>query len=155
MRYFAAAIAAVTSILLAGGCDSSSDQGPYYGPYTSGDYDSCRQYTSCGSCTPISGCGWCLDSNGQGECVSDPDFCSTPAFTWTWNETGCRIPAEAGLAIPTAGDDAEPAIDATPEDAATVTPEDAALFIANDAATSSPDAGPDAAIANAGELGLK
>ncbi|HEX4446475.1 MAG TPA: hypothetical protein VH044_07065 [Polyangiaceae bacterium] len=108
MRYFAIAIAAATGALLFAACDSTSDSAPYYG---SGRYDSCRQYASCGTCTPADGCGWCFDSDGTGECVSDPDFCATPAFTWTWNETGCRVPAEAGTGAPppTVGDDASPA----------------------------------------------
>jgi hypothetical protein len=129
MRYFAAAVAAVTGAVLFSAfaaCDSTSDPQPYYG---SGSYDSCRQYTSCGTCTPADGCGWCFDSNGTGECVSDPDYCSTPAFTWTWNETGCRIPAEAGTGTPTVGDDASepPTVDAAPQEDVAPAPLDAGL----------------------------
>jgi hypothetical protein len=144
MRYFAVAIAAVTGAVLLSAfasCDSTSDPAPYYG---SGRYDSCRQYASCGTCTPADGCGWCFDSDGTGECVSDPDFCSTPAFTWTWNETGCRVPAEAGTGTPqpTVGDDASPAVpDATPQEDAAPPILDAG-FVAIDAATPAQDAQP-------------
>ena len=74
--------------------------------------DGCRQFTSCGTCTPVEGCGWCFDADGRGLCAADPNECLTPAFSWTWNETGCRVPADAGAGVVVATEDA-----GSPEDA--------------------------------------
>jgi hypothetical protein len=110
-------------------CEGSSDNASgAYGGY----YDGCRQFTTCGTCTPVEGCGWCFNSDGTGMCASDPDECVTPAFSWTWNSTGCRVAAtvatpDAAPSIPAESDAAPPtedvavgAIDAGESDAAPV-----------------------------------
>ena len=111
-RIVAAALTAVAFVL--GACeDDSGDGGGTYGYY----YDACRQFSSCGTCTPVEGCGWCFDSDGTGMCAASPDECATPAFSWTWNSSGCRIPADAGSTQ--TGDAGAPPIVtvAVPEDA--------------------------------------
>jgi hypothetical protein len=76
-----------------GACESDSgDSGGGYGYYP----DACRQFASCGTCTPVNGCGWCFDADGTGLCAASPDECVTPAFSWTWNPDGCRVPAGTG-----------------------------------------------------------
>ena len=110
MRRVVAASVALAALVL-GACEGSSDSGYVsYGGYS----DGCRQFTSCGTCTPVNGCGWCFDSDGTGICASGPDECVTPVFSWTWNPSGCRVPASAGT---------------TPVDAGAATPpqDDAAL----------------------------
>ena len=99
LAFVALTLAAAT---LPAGCDPTGD-----GPSNDGwsITNDCAAYASCESCTPIPGCGWCFDSNGTGQCASDPDSCSTPAFSWTWNSDGCRIAADAG-AVQVSTDDA-------------------------------------------------
>ena len=89
--------------LVLGACESdSADDGG--GGCAYGYHDACHQFASCGTCTPVNGCGWCFDSNGTGICAASPDECATPAFSWTWNPSGCRVPADAGAAQVTPGD---------------------------------------------------
>jgi hypothetical protein len=105
-------IAAIALVLAACETQSSDVGDPNFHPY----YDACRQFTTCGTCTPVEGCGWCFDADGRGLCAASPDECLTPAFSWTWNETGCRIPADAATGtvvaedagVPQSVDDAEP-----------------------------------------------
>ncbi len=101
-RILAAAVAAGALVLGACESDSGDDSVGYGGGY----YDGCRSFTSCSTCTPVEGCGWCFDADGTGMCAASPDECATPAFSWTWNASGCRIPADAGI-VP--GSDAGPA----------------------------------------------
>jgi hypothetical protein len=90
-KIVAAAMAAAAIAL--GACESDpGDSGGGYGYYR----DGCGQFASCGTCTPVNGCGWCFDSDGNGLCAASPDECATPAFSWTWNPSGCRVPAAAG-----------------------------------------------------------
>jgi hypothetical protein len=112
-------IAAIAiSLLVLGACETESSDVGFTGG--GGFRDACRQFTSCGACTPIEGCGWCFDADGQGLCASGPDECLTPAFSWTWNETGCRVPADAAAGVVVVADDA-----GSPEDTgAPVTPVD-------------------------------
>jgi hypothetical protein len=80
--------------LVLGAC-SERDQsvgGVYGGPVAN-----CAVYTSCGTCTPVPGCGWCYNADGTGTCAPDPDGCTTPSFSWTWEPNGCRVGAEAGV----------------------------------------------------------
>jgi hypothetical protein len=99
LAFVAVTLAAAT---LPAGCDPTGDEPSNEGWSVAND---CAVYASCESCTPISGCGWCFDSNGTGQCASDPDSCSTPAFSWTWNSDGCRVAADAG-AVQVSTDDA-------------------------------------------------
>jgi len=94
------AAAGVLGLVLLGGpaCESRVYDG---GGWSAGGAVDCGEFASCASCTPVSGCGWCFDSNGMGECAPDPDSCSTPAFSWTWNLDGCRLPADAGPSVVT------------------------------------------------------
>jgi hypothetical protein len=117
-RIVAAAMAGAA--LVVGACenDSADDGG---GGYAYAYHDACHQFASCGTCTPVNGCGWCFDSNGTGICAASPDECATPVFSWTWNPSGCRVPADAGAAQVTTGD-------ATPADAV-----DAAIVVTEDA----------------------
>jgi hypothetical protein len=86
-------------------CDSGDDD--YVGGYGGGGGNGyCAQATTCGSCTPLDGCGWCFNSNGVGTCTSGPDQCSTPEFSWTWDPTGCRETADAGVTLGPDGGDA-------------------------------------------------
>ena len=105
--------------LVLGACENDSADD---GGYAYGYHDACHQFASCGTCTPVDGCGWCFDSNGTGMCAASPDECATPVFSWTWNPSGCRVPADAGAGQVTT-DDAAPAV---PVDAAIVVTEDAA-----------------------------
>jgi hypothetical protein len=115
MRLATAAMA--TAFIVLGACEDSNNDGGGGDWY--GGHHSCRQYTSCGTCTPVVGCGWCLDSDGTGLCVSDPDECPTPSFTWTWNETGCRVPSDAGVGpAPLGSFDATDAPSTSADDAA-------------------------------------
>jgi len=95
---WAAAALGMLACVAVPACASDHVEGGGYNAVGGGGgfVESCRQFTSCESCTPVSGCGWCFDSNGVGECAPDPDSCSTPAFSWTWNASGCRVPADAG-----------------------------------------------------------
>jgi hypothetical protein len=61
-------------------------------------YAACRQYDSCETCTPVAGCGWCYKDDGTGMCADDPNDCAAAtAFRWTWEPTGCRVTADAGV----------------------------------------------------------
>jgi len=71
----------------------------------------CRQFDTCGACTPVPGCGWCTSPDGTGTCTSDPDECPTEQFDWTWNPSGCHVPADASVSL-SARDGAE-AVDET------------------------------------------
>jgi hypothetical protein len=79
----------------------------------------CSPYLSCDTCTPVYGCGWCAAPNGSGVCASDPDYCPTLEFSWTWDPKGCRVAADASVG-PT--DDASVTVEdvAAPREAATV-----------------------------------
>jgi hypothetical protein len=142
VRRLVAASVAFAALVL-GACEGSSDSGNAgYGTY----FDECRQFTSCGTCTPVNGCGWCFDSDGTGMCAAGPDECVTPAFSWTWNPSGCRVPASVGTAAPDAGPAPAPQDDAalSSEDATsseTDGPSEAAVVI--DSATAPGDAAPD------------
>jgi len=96
MKNFIVALAAASfGALTAGACGGDDS---YYSP--GGGYvppAACAQLTTCGTCTPVIGCGWCYDSDGTGLCAADPDECPTPSFSWTWNESGCRVAADAGV----------------------------------------------------------
>ncbi len=132
MRRLVATSVALAALVL-GACESNSDDGfAGYSAY----YDGCRQFTSCGTCTPVNGCGWCFDSDGTGMCAASPDECATPVFSWTWNPSGCRVPASVGAA---------------PLDAAPAPPpgDDAALS-SEDAASVGPDSESDAAVVDSG-----
>jgi hypothetical protein len=125
MRGMIGGVAAMAiGLLVLGACETQSGEG-FEG--AEGFRDGCRQFTSCGTCTPVSGCGWCFDADGKGLCAADPDECLTPAFSWTWNETGCRVPADAGAGPVVFTDDA-----GTPDDAgATITPVDGGVALAD------------------------
>ena len=64
----------------------------------------CSDYLSCETCTPVVGCGWCTGPRGSGVCASDPDYCPTQEFSWTWDVNGCRVAADASVV--TTGDGA-------------------------------------------------
>jgi hypothetical protein len=67
----------------------------------------CTPYLSCETCTPIVGCGWCTAPGGGGVCASDPDYCPTQEFSWTWDIKGCRVAADASVvSLGDAGPDA-------------------------------------------------
>jgi hypothetical protein len=134
--------------LVLGACESDSgDHNVGYGGY----YDQCRNFTSCGTCTPVEGCGWCFDADGTGMCAASPDECATPAFSWTWNSSGCRVPADAG-AVRTSDDGAAPpeedaptAVDAAPPGEDALAPAEAGVAI--DAGNAVPEASaPDGAL---------
>ncbi len=57
----------------------------------------CSAHVTCDSCTPVLGCGWCTAAGGSGVCVSDPDYCPTQEFSWTWNIAGCGVAADASV----------------------------------------------------------
>ena len=57
----------------------------------------CSAYLSCDTCTPVAGCGWCTGPGGAGVCASDPDYCPTQEFSWTWDINGCRVAADASV----------------------------------------------------------
>src|SRR5438552_12296841 len=102
LRAIGKVLVATVPLVLAG-CDN----GGYYdnGYYTGGYYDNCSRFLSCDQCTPIVGCGWCTYGTGQGICLSDPTFCRTQEFSWTWEQKGCgAAPADAG--VTTEGGDA-------------------------------------------------
>jgi hypothetical protein len=91
-------------------------------------------------------------------CAASPDECVTPAFGWTWNPSGCRIPADASTAqAPDAGppppseeDVAVPpgeADAAPPTGKADATPAAADGAVATDGPSAPPDASaPDGAV---------
>jgi hypothetical protein len=112
-RAIAGSIAASLVAVVVGACGNNAG-GPDGGPDLTGF---CSQFTTCGTCTPQNGCGWCYDSDGTGTCAADPDECSTPAFSWTWDPDGCRVAADASVvpepapsSAPEAGADQGPAI---------------------------------------------
>jgi hypothetical protein len=124
MKWITGSAAVVLGVFVFGACgfEESDDSG--WG-VNDPQYDSCHAYSSCQSCTPIWGCGWCFDSNGSGQCVSDPGYCATSAFSWTWNPDGCRVAADAGVGFITPPN--PPVVDAS--------------YWSLDAASSSDDAG--------------
>jgi hypothetical protein len=84
-------LGASTIALSLAACDAESDV--YGDPRYE---DPCLQYASCGACTPVPGCGWCFTAT-SGACVSHPDECAgATSFGWTWEKSGCHVPAEAG-----------------------------------------------------------
>jgi hypothetical protein len=98
----------------AGACDGEYVYGvaPREGRY-------CRQFDTCGACTPVPGCGWCTSPDGTGTCTSDPDECPTEQFDWTWNPSGCHVPADASVSRPpqdgaAASDDSSSEAEASP-----------------------------------------
>ncbi len=115
----ALALAVVTAVL--GACDGRDHR-----RFDHAIADDCAQFASCGACTPIVGCGWCYNADGTGMCAADPDECATPAFSWTWDPSGCRSAADAAVlpaaidasSSPDASDAARTA--AYPPDAASV-----------------------------------
>ena len=109
---WAAAALGMLACVAVPACGSDHVDGGYPGAVSGGGgfAESCRQFASCESCTPVSGCGWCFDSNGVGECAPDPDSCGTPAFSWTWNASGCRVPADAGRPQVSQQEDAGPTV---------------------------------------------
>ncbi len=111
----------------AGGGDGWDDGVPVAPPH-----DACHLYASCGACTPVEGCGWCYDSNGAGQCASDPDFCATQEFTWTWDPSGCRVEADAGISIEPADAGAPPEADSGGGDDAEVFADDGGAGDASD-----------------------
>ena len=75
----------------------------------------CSSYSACGTCTPVPGCGWCYGGAAGDFCAPDPGQCPTTPSGWTWDATGCRVPAEAGVATSgSSTEDAGPAADAAP-----------------------------------------
>ena len=125
---------------------NACDEGDAYYAYGSSSYSPCSQYTSCGSCTPILGCGWCFEAKNTGHCAAGPSQCDGTAFSWTWEKSGCHLPADAGVKD---GGRVDGAV-STPEDAAPPTAEDAALPVddaappvAEDADVPADDATPD------------
>ena len=107
--------AAFACALVIGACNGGDDStATSYGGYA-GYSDGCQAFTSCTACTPVNGCGWCFDSDGRGMCAASPDECATPAFSWTWNPSGCRVAADASTAqvAPGAGSAPEVQEDAT------------------------------------------
>jgi hypothetical protein len=66
-------------------------------PFAAPSRASCGAYASCSACTPVVGCGWCDNADGTGTCATSPDACAGAAFSWTWDPSGCRVPAEAGV----------------------------------------------------------
>jgi len=96
-----AALLAAMIALGVGACDARSD---YYDGY--GSSSSCAAYTSCQTCTPVLGCGWCMNGNGTGTCAPGPDYCTGQQFSWTWEPTGCHVPADASTSSD-AGTDAK------------------------------------------------
>jgi len=112
---------------------NACDEGDAYYSY-GGAYDYCTRYTSCGTCTPVLGCGWCFEAKGNGECVGGPSLCRGSAFSWTWEKSGCHLPADAGVSDARAVDGAV----STPTDAGAPEIEDAAPPSAEDAAVEPP-----------------
>jgi hypothetical protein len=116
----------LAAALVVGACGPGDED---YGSvsYGGGYSDGCRRFASCSACTPVNGCGWCFDSDGTGICAASPDECVTPAFSWTWNPSGCRVAADAGAATPPEdAAAAPPAQDAMPTGVADVAVSDAA-----------------------------
>jgi len=109
-RILAGAFAVSVIAIVAAACDGTMNDDWRNGRRG----DPCGQYTSCGACTPVDGCGWCTTGVGQGTCASDPNECaSAPAFSWTWNASGCFEPADGGVeATPDAGSSVPPSGDA-------------------------------------------
>jgi hypothetical protein len=104
---------ALAGALVVGACNGGDDSSASFGGYSAYGGNGCQQFSSCSACTPVAGCGWCFDSDGSGMCAASPDQCATPAFSWTWNPSGCRIAADASTAqLPGAGP--PPAEDAAP-----------------------------------------
>jgi hypothetical protein len=89
--------AAFACALVIGACNGGDDStATSFGGYA-GYGGGCQMFTSCTACTPVPGCGWCFDSDGNGMCAPSPDECATPAFSWTWNPSGCRVAADASI----------------------------------------------------------
>jgi hypothetical protein len=120
-RLLGLCLGASTIALSLAACDAA-DSGMYGDPRYS---DPCLQYASCGTCTPVPGCGWCFTAT-SGACVSHPDECAgATSFGWTWEQSGCHVPADAGTRD---GVDGGSIRDAAVADApADVSPSDAAV----------------------------
>jgi hypothetical protein len=71
----------------------------------------CSAYLSCDTCTPVAGCGWCTGPGGAGVCASDPDYCPTQEFSWTWDINGCRVAADASVVATDDGSSEGPSLD--------------------------------------------
>ena len=123
-------IALLCASLVAVASNACDEGDAYYSSYGPAYSDHCATYTSCGSCTPVLGCGWCFEAKGDGECVAGPSLCSGSAFSWTWEKSGCHLPADAGVRDA----HADSAV-STPVDAAPPVAEDAAPPVAEDAAS--------------------
>jgi hypothetical protein len=129
-RSLAAAVAASTVALGLAACDG----GGHRVHDRDFDDDPCNSYSSCESCTPILGCGWCYKSDGTGACASSSIECeSAPAFSWTWDPTGCHVGADAAV---TAADGAPGPADAVPGSAdGTPGPADAVSSVSESGST--------------------
>jgi hypothetical protein len=91
-------------------CDTgeSWSGGGFAGGGNGGYGGDCSGYSSCEDCTPVVGCGWCTAPSGRGVCAASPDDCPSEEFSWTWNQKGCRVDADASVASSDGGDtDAE------------------------------------------------
>ena len=97
-RIFTGVLFAAAIGIAVAACDSGDDGYGYaYAGGGGGGAAYCAQATSCGACTPLNGCGWCFDSDGTGTCTTGPDQCTTQEFSWTWDPSGCRETADAGV----------------------------------------------------------
>ncbi len=114
VHLFAGALLALATALAIGACDDS-ESSESSGGAGYGTDDFCGSFQSCTACTPQDGCGWCYDSDGTGQCVSSPNACATPAFDWTWNPDGCRVPAQTRTAPLDAGEALEASPVASPD----------------------------------------
>jgi hypothetical protein len=101
-RSYAAIFLASATALALGACGDDHGADSASGGAGGGYYQSCSQYTTCGSCTPVAGCGWCFNATG-GTCATDPNECAyVSEFTWTWDPAGCPdvdasvVPLDAG-----------------------------------------------------------
>jgi hypothetical protein len=96
-RFLSGALAVAALALLGNACDDSGGGGGSSAGGAGGTGPACAQYATCQACTPANGCGWCSYPEGTGECVSSPDRCREHAFSWTWDPSGCFVPADASV----------------------------------------------------------
>jgi hypothetical protein len=100
-RILGVLLASGVAVTLASCSDERQRRYDDYGGYA----DSCATYDSCGTCTPVVGCGWCYNGDGTGTCTNGPDQCPALEFSWTWEPSGCRSPADAGVSTKDAAGD--------------------------------------------------
>jgi hypothetical protein len=122
---FSLVFAASIGIAVAACDDHDHDYDRAYGGGDDTAY--CGEATTCGACTPLDGCGWCFNADGTGTCTTGPDQCTTQEFSWTWEPSGCRETADAGVvgatdAAVSTPDGAAIAIDAADEAEASAVP---------------------------------